>query len=54
MDQAEVRGFISDFVRIYKDHGGVVANPNPLVMQGGLDIGVSILNFFSQIGNACS
>ncbi|KAL9121776.1 MAG: hypothetical protein Q9187_001664 [Circinaria calcarea] len=52
VDPTEARAFIADFVRIYKEHGGVVSNPTPLITQGGSDIGATILNFFSQIGNA--
>lgn len=50
----EARTFVADFIKIYRGHGGVVANQQPPIIQGGQDPAQAATAAWQTAGNAAN
>ena len=46
-----VKLYIKTFVSVYRGHGGVVENDQPLILMGGTDSAEAVMNLFFAVGN---
>lgn len=47
-----VKAFIKQFILVYRGHGGIVENTEPVIMEGGNDGAKAVENLFNKTGNA--
>lgn len=47
-----VKAFIKQFILVYRGHGGIVENTEPVIMEGGSDGAKAVENLFNKTGNA--
>ena len=47
-----IKAFIKQFIVVYRGHGGIVENTEPVIMEGGNDGAKAVENLFNKTGNA--
>ena len=51
---AEAKAFVADFIKIYRGHGGVIANTNPPIVPGSADPSQAVMTAWQAAGNAAN
>lgn len=46
-----MRAFIRDFVKSYRGHGGIVTDPNPIIIDRQTDGAKAVTELFTAVGN---